>query len=317
MKKTLLALALALAMASPAFAATSNVDIYGNVDFSVENSNVSGDSASTTSRGSYVGMKGSEDLGSGLTAVWQVERGFDATSGVSTSRDTFVGLNGTLGSVKAGVLSMPYRSATRQLEPFANTLADQNNFVGGVDFLSSTFDLRASQGVAYSAPAFHGLSLSAGFTFSDAPAFDQAVGTFDGYSLSGTYARGDIYAAVAYQNMSDVDSLVDGRQDSNALKVGVGYRFGNTKLGLIHEDVRGAVGDRDSWVANVTHSLGKADLKAEYGRVAELGDHAHGVTMGADYNLSKRTSAYALFAHGSEDHGDDVNAYGVGLRHSF
>jgi predicted porin len=317
MKKTLMALALALPLASTAFAATSNVDVYGSVNFAVENSNVSGDSASVTSGGSYVGFKGSEALGGDLSAVWQIEREFDATAGTGFVRDTFVGLTGKLGTVKAGVLSMPYRTATLSLDPFVDTLADQNSFVGGMDFLSSAYDLRADQAISYTAPVFHGLTMSTGFTFSDAPSFGANASSVDSFSMAADYTRGTIYATVAYQNMADVDGMALGRQGSNALKLGAGYGFGNTKLGLIHEEVRGALGERDSWLANVTHTLGNVELKAEYGRVSELGEQPYGWAVGADYDLSKRTSAYALFANGNDGMGDEIRGYGLGLRHSF
>jgi predicted porin len=317
MKKTLLALALALPMASSAFAATSNVDVYGNLNLSLENSNVSGDSASVMSRGSYVGLRGREDLGAGTTAIWQLEQGINPQDGTTVRRDAFIGLNGKLGTGKVGVLSLPYKTSTMNLDPFADTLADQDTFVGGVDFLSSSFDLRASQAVSYVAPAMHGLTLSAGVSFADDISFYSTVASFDGYSLAADYTRGNIYATMAYQNMTDVDGATAGRQDSNAFKMGAGYKIGKTKLGLVREEVRGAVGDRETWAASVSYCLGAATLKAAYNTVDEAGMDAYGFAAGADYRLSKRTTAYALFARGSEDQGDTVKSFGLGLSHGF
>ena len=76
MKKSLIALAIASAVSAPAFAATSNVDIYGKLNFSANFLFDQADSDSDiqfTSNSSRIGFKGSEDLGGGLSAIWQIE----------------------------------------------------------------------------------------------------------------------------------------------------------------------------------------------------------------------------------------------------
>src|SRR5512143_4270427 len=119
MKKSLIALAVASAVSAPAFAATSNVDIYGKLHLSVNflndqcdnkaqcigvntPANVAADgmnNVSISSNASRIGFKGTEDLGGGLAAIWQVETGFNAdgqtsggSSGAWATRNTFVGL---------------------------------------------------------------------------------------------------------------------------------------------------------------------------------------------------------------------------------
>lgn len=318
MKKTIIALAFALPMAAPAFADTANVDIYGTFNVSAEHSTAEGAAGAVESRGSHIGFRGTEDLGGDLTAVWQIERGFDATSGTEEARDTFVGLSSRkFGSVKAGMLSMPYRGATEAMDPFKDTLADLNSVAGQFDILSSSFDARAKQAVSYTAPEFHGLTFSAGMLTTNSVSMNDAANSVDGYSMAANYTRGSIYATVAYQHFSDVFGVETGHKGSNALKVGGGYSFGKVRLGLINEDVRGAVGDRNSWVANAVYDMGPLDLKAQYGRVAEAADHANGFTVGADYTLSKRTVVYALATRADEEDAKSVKALGLGLRHNF
>ena len=99
MQKKLIVLALASAFAAPAFAATSNVDIYGQLDVSVDrvsgiqnqtssgagtgNSNTAWRLSSNTSR---IGLKGSEDLGGGLAAIWQFEQAVNLDNGATSQR---------------------------------------------------------------------------------------------------------------------------------------------------------------------------------------------------------------------------------------
>lgn len=74
MKKTLIALAVATLPA----AAFADVTIYGQIKAGVENVDAGGvNKTNVDDMGSRIGFKGSEDLGNGLKAIWQVESGFD------------------------------------------------------------------------------------------------------------------------------------------------------------------------------------------------------------------------------------------------
>ena len=142
MKKSLIALAIASAVSAPAFAATSNVDIYGVLNMSVNyvDQDVSGtqNSVNVTSSASRIGFKGAEDLGGGLAAIWQIETGFNAdepnstgsSSGQLGNRNTFVGLKGGFGTVLAGNHDTPMKMLGRMVDPFADTLADSRNVLG-------------------------------------------------------------------------------------------------------------------------------------------------------------------------------------------
>ena len=136
MKKSLIALAVAGAFAAPAMAATSNVDVYGLMHFAIEDTNVNGQDLQVTDRVSRIGFKGSEDLGGGLKAIWQIEQQINATNSANTTvttstatittsgghsythnhtasvgngafggaglRNTFIGLSGSFGTVLMG-----------------------------------------------------------------------------------------------------------------------------------------------------------------------------------------------------------------------
>lgn len=110
MKKSLIALSVLAAVAGTA-QAQSSVTIYGVVDMALQHQNT-GDPAGSTlgldsgiQSGSRLGFKGSEDLGGGLKANFQLEMGINADTGSSAQggrafgRQAFVGLSGNFGAV--------------------------------------------------------------------------------------------------------------------------------------------------------------------------------------------------------------------------
>ena len=163
MNKKLIALAVASLISVPAFAAGSEVQLYGMLDAGVDNAtNVGGTSTAPSTNnvgrvsdyGSYFGLKGSEDLSNGLSGIWQIEQGVSVNGGntnnanggasavngsqnafganpYNNQRNTFVGLSSqTAGTVLVGIHDTPYKMSTAQMDPFADTLGDYNGLVG-------------------------------------------------------------------------------------------------------------------------------------------------------------------------------------------
>src|SRR3954453_9055239 len=132
MKKKLVAVAVAGVLGAPlaAHAQTANVTLYGrlNVDFEVvngrtcDNAGVPGTSSTCaagssnptvtrlSSNSSRFGMRGTESLGGGLNAIFQIESSISAdnSGGTLAGRETFVGLQGGWGTVKLGYFLSPY-----------------------------------------------------------------------------------------------------------------------------------------------------------------------------------------------------------------
>lgn len=126
MKKKLLASAIFALCASGATFAQTGLTLYGNVDASVVTANGIGSADERrTSFGegnwapSVWGMRGSEDLGSGMRAHFRLEGGFNAGNGTIAnggttgifSRMANVGLSGSFGSVTAGLNMSPFIAA--------------------------------------------------------------------------------------------------------------------------------------------------------------------------------------------------------------
>ena len=121
MNKKLVALAVAGVLSAPlaAQAQTANVTLYGRVNMTVEAVQVRSQPEGVSepwiyrvnSNSSRLGVRGTESLGGGLNAIFQIESNVSADTGVSGglgNRETFVGLQGGWGTVKLGNFLAPY-----------------------------------------------------------------------------------------------------------------------------------------------------------------------------------------------------------------
>ncbi|MGV8992059.1 MAG: porin [Thiobacillus sp.] len=337
----ILAIAIATAFAAPAFAATSNVDIYGNMHLSVDyldNGNDSGTNVS--SNASSIGFKGSEDLGGGLNAIWQVETQINGDAGSSTSgafnsqRDTFVGLKGGFGTFRLGYFDTPTKQLSRKLDMFNNKIGDSRNLLrgNGTTGGGSAWEERFSNGVRYDTPSFGGFTANVHYSTNQDTTV-TATNNTDAYSVGANYENGPLFVGATYQrnNLSPL-TVINTTGDETNMRLGAGFNMGDLKLVALYsksEDQRGSNGaDRDVWGVGAGYKLGNGEIKAQYykasdedGSVASTGAKMYAV--GYDYNLSKRTQAYVAYSKTKNDsgasfssmsggHGDNLGAAGVG-----
>jgi predicted porin len=184
MNKKLLALAVAGAFVAPAAMAQSNVTIGGKMHFSLDSlkgANAAGNDLTTktnvSSNSSNIYFRGTEDLGNGLSAFWQIQTYFSAggtgnadaafggtRDGVS-SGNTYVGLEGkSWGKVLLGKHEAPFKLLSRKVDLFGDQLGDSRNLVampsggGAMTVSSGGWDLRPNNVIAYGTPNFNGFS---------------------------------------------------------------------------------------------------------------------------------------------------------------
>ena len=256
MKHLILAL---LTTATVAAHAQSNVTIYGAVDATVDvvNANGASNGASrgtfnrVSSNSSFLGFKGSEELGNGLSAIFQLESGvaLDTNGGVPNSgRTSFVGLSSRdYGTVVAGLLSGPTRNAA--------LMVDQNFGNAGPGLVSSivgkpgggagtgTFDTRFSNAIAYISPSFNGLTVTTAYTTGENKSVGNAraanVINTTGYDIGVTYERGRSKTALTHAEVHN--RLSDGAIGTNLdqtkiTRLATVYSFdGGHKLGALVE----------------------------------------------------------------------------------
>jgi predicted porin len=319
MKKSLIALAVAGVVSAPAFAATSNVDVYGVMNIAIQDTDVTGSDMTILDNTSRVGLKGSEDLGGGLKAIWQIESalGGNGTTAIGSgatlgTRNTFVGLAGGFGTVLMGRHDTPYKLGTGSLDIFGDTIGDYNlGRTDGVSLVNNTHDHRNGQALAYISPTVSGFHAAVAIVMSNGEPGSalNTTDTVDAISATAVYANGPLFASLSFQDADAAAPAAD-----TAWKLGVGYTFGDTKVGFVYEDIEDA---RDSWLLNVAHTMGPIVLKAQYGQADVGAADQDAWALGADYNLSKRTAAYVVYATGDNDAGSDVSGWNLGVKHSF
>jgi len=268
MKKNLITLAVASTLAAamvsaPAFADTSNVTVYGVASLSYDLTNNGNASANqVSSNQSRLGLKGSEDLGDGLSAVWQIEQQINIDNSTTNAnsfatRNSFLGLSsGSMGTVLLGRHDTPYKIASRGFDVFADTIADNRSLMGGAGLVNSltpavvttnsdisagaSFDGRQGDVVAYISPAMGGFTGAIAYV---AGAEGATVGTSKGsaWSLAGLYGDGPLSANLGYE-VHDLGSAPGtlgaagfaGLKET-AWKVGAGYTMDAFTINAVYE----------------------------------------------------------------------------------
>lgn len=364
MQKKLIALAVAgLGLNSAAFAQT-NVTIYGVMDLSVESVKASGsvagtDNAATTrisSNSSLIGVKGAEDLGNGLSAIFQIEANLapDTGAGVFTgsTRDTYVGLKSTdWGTIKAGTLTGPTRAlaATVEFSPGWTTNAITSATTGVADS-----DNRMTNAVLYSTNGLldGALTLQAGYSAGARTAVETnpAGGSEQKNVTAGaTYNQGPLYVAYAYLRENNLATITSDKLTFHV--VGAKYTFpSDTTVSALYNrattDLTGGDTKRKAWMLGVNQAFGGVhNVWLQYakrndsdGSLAVADDGAKQFTLGYSYAFSKRTMLHAYYTKltnqsgsasdlavngvGNTDPsgielGEDPSSLGLGLRHTF
>jgi predicted porin len=341
MNKKIIVAAVAAALAVP-MAASADATVYGKVRVASQYANHSEGTADTwgmEDQVSRLGIKGSEDLGDGLKAIYQMEMGVNVGDGFGkpggsafwSQRNSFVGLAGNWGTLLAGRHDTPYKISTGSLDFFGDTAADMDNGYSGlanpnptnpngVDLFSS---VRADGAIAYISPSFSGLTL-AGAVVQTNTALTKDFQ--NAYSLAGLYSNGPWFASLAYENLDKKATV--GTKDDAKWRVGLGVLgMSNFSASAIYEDHTNVLGlnnaDYKSWEIQAAYDFGSNRAKAMYGEYDGkdlLNGFDHNVwAIGLQHNFSKRTDVQVLYRardnKGNNVTNDDV--FALQLDHAF
>jgi predicted porin len=365
MNKKLVALAVAGAFALPPLAAqaqTANVTMYGrlNIDFefvrgktcaaatspvagapgTAAGCNVGLPTESTqnttvnrlSSNSSRWGVRGTESLGGGLNAIFQIESSIngDTNAGNLGGRETFVGLQGSWGKFTAGRFLMPQDD----LHPiFGNAPTLTTSILSTADLWAQGtlnkaqggFDARTGNSLRYDSPNWSGFTAALQYSTRDSSGNADSGDNGDHTSelrhanvIGGNviYANGPWNAGIAFERnkevrgagLKDTDWTVTGAYDFGTIMQGFGLR-----LGLVYERSKyeTPTGDlkRDFWGVSGTIPVGGGKVYLFYGRAgngkggAADGTFVGGLVKGSDtksdqieatysYSLSPRTLLY-------------------------
>lgn len=358
MKKTLIALTLA---ALPV-ASMAEVTLFGTIKGGAEFTKVKGVKNTVTNLNDWdssIGFKGEEDLGNGLKAIWQLQSkaSIDSKSGRNGQRNTltsFIGLDaGTFGKVRAGNLP----DAIKDMGDL--NLDDSGHGVRALDHHWERTGSRHTA-VRYDTANFGGFSANVLYSPEDNQRYDQAraagvVGDLDGFEqvagVVDTVTRNTALASVGlnysiagffvkYGLVHQIDKR--GVYNSNVQRIIGGYDANNLFVGLGYQYTRGfdAEAYKTSELAlSAAYRIGNVVPRLMY--VHGFKEKAQGgtvpnskydqVVLGADYDLSKRTTVIASLGWMKEGankankfvvgdgtkNTDQAYSFGLGLRHKF
>ena len=191
--------------------------------------------------GNRWGLKGSEDLGNGLRAVFQLESGFNLGTGNSAQGGRLFGRHATVGLAGDSWGQLDFGRQTNiaskyfgSIDPFG-TAFDQAN-LGGV--ISAANTARYDNMVMYQTPNFSGFQFGVGYSFNVNGDQTPKVNGVDSNKAAWTtglrYANGPINVALTYDQFKDKAPMVTNGGDVTAKSWNLGgtYDFEVVKLHL-------------------------------------------------------------------------------------
>jgi len=351
MQKKLIAIVVAAAFA-PAVAAadTGNVNVYGRLHASVDSID-NGDASQNSSlfvntNSSRFGVRGSEDLGGGTSAIFQIEsnvnltgtgiggNGGGTTGAGNTSqsgnygafggqvRDTFVGLSGGLGKIQIGRLPQENHWVYEM-----NLFADQPGDLGN---MTSPIGGRSDGEILYTTPTFQGFTANGQFYPASSHAgdgtFGSTAGTKNGWGTKINYNAMGVNASFNYLNRNNGTTAL-----YQPIVFSASYDFGAGLIGAQYmRDKREVIVTNVTAKRNIFNVGGlyrvtpAVSIKGQFSKagdvtganagtlVAGANTGARMTALGVDYSFSKRTTAYLGYARTDNDSAASVGVAGNG-----
>lgn len=329
---------------------TSSVEVFGTVDTYVGEAKVGPRSSKRLDDGglaaSRLGFRASEDLGDGLRANVMLEGGVATDTGSGTvpgpgfafTRQSYIGLTGRWGGVELGRMYTPMFYALFRADNFGvNAIFSPINLVGATDGQSgmAPFAARASNMLRYRTPAgqdwFGDIAFAPG---------ESAGRSGDLWGATFGYSKGPLYVGWGLQKAKSGSAAapVAAPVTSTYQTLGASIQLPLAKLaGMVIRSSADAPGVPRAQLLNLNASVPMGGLSTLVVGVTErkVSGSARSQlawTLGADYNLSKRTALYIrwldLNNRGNAsaslaglavtpNSGEDLRLRAIGIRHAF
>ena len=339
MKKSLLALAVLGVFAGTALA-QSSVTLFGTVDVSMESvttKSAAGVSLTDKRLGnnrqgtSQLSVRGVEDLGGGLTALFLWEGDFDATQQATNHQagaqggEVYVGLNGRFGKFLMGSPNSPTLIAQANRQPFGTKLGSGFSPSGGSrgEELGS-LQVRQNNAIRYDTPNFGGFVASIDAADANSNPTKGRV-----YDLGLTYASGPLQAFLTYYKATNGnDKLVTLTGSYNFGPAIVMVGFHKETASYIPSAAGGLNGSSNG--ANIGAKIlvsGNLNLLFNYAKLDDksaLNNDRRIVAFGPQYVLSARSTIYGRYVRETVDNlpvasaiNKSTTAWLMGLQHNF
>lgn len=338
MKKNIIALAVASAIAAPVAMADAPT-VYGQIYMSVDNLTDAG--TTVNSHSSRFGIKGSNDLGNGLKAVYKLEFGVDTTTTAKadiSGRNAYVGLAGGFGTVLMGRHDTPFKMAQGSdmfNDATKKGYGDNKPMAGGLGI--SGGEVRADNVLAYVSPSFGGVKIvaagvSAGNndggnqTYAGAKKDNALTNAVSIAAMYGSKKKG-LYLAAAYNSFDKKMTTVSNGTDSpTETRVVAQYSVAGLMANAMYQNF-----DKEKTTAqngsniqvNVGYKMGNLMPKLKYSMVdykdkAMKDGNAFG--LGVNYAMAKNTTAmldYVSYDKNTSQIGKSSSLISVGIVTKF
>ena len=256
---------------------------------------------------SRLGLRGTQALeGAPFEVVYQVEFEVQADDGdkggrTLTERNTFLGVKGDFGTLRAGKFDSPLKVSQNRIDLFNDLDPDMNNSI-------TDNDQRPSNITAYTSPKLGAFTLE----LAAISAEDDAAK--DGVSSAVRFEQNGLYIAAAFdKNVA--------AQNRDAGRIVVQYTFASWQIGglLEREDTEGedAV---DGWLLSGQYALSKWRFKAQTGRSDIIAEDTESYALGVDYVFSQQFKTFSFVSNSQYDEGagEQSNGYfAVGAEYRF
>ena len=353
-----------LALACAGAYAQSSVTLYGVVDLYA--GVAKGGSVSQTrindggNVASQIGFRGSEDLGGGMKAIFTMEAGVSPDTGAGNvpatgaaagsfgfTRQAYAGLTGGFGSVTMGRQYTPIFRTTHRVDPLgANSVFGTNILWGQIEGqgtgagAANTFQAwaaRSENSIMYSSPTSS--PIQGTLMYAPGEQAGNSGGNYLGASLS--YNAPGLFVGYGYQSKKNVVAnpntstghILAASYEPGPFRIGASYGFqksdvtGAAKATILN--IHGAYNFSDT--STVILSIGRRDVSG--GTPAAVNDADNtAITLGYNYNMSKRTTLYARYMRvsnggtslvslgqvtGATAADNDISLLGLGITHRF
>ncbi|MCW9014717.1 MAG: porin [Gammaproteobacteria bacterium] len=323
MKKRFLAIAIAAGLTSP-LAAQADATVYGIVHMSVgtQDTGTSGvDNWTVESHASRLGVKGSEDLGDGLSAVYKLEYGVNpdgngADDDGITRRNQYVGLKGGFGEVRVGRHDTPLKMAQGKFDQFNDTKAD----IQGTLSISQG-ENRVDNAIAY-INKFGDITLGVALVPGEGNGTTGGDGPADTTSIAAMYSAGPVFASLAMDSYDDTGAAAG--QTDGLMRLVATYTMGKMQFGFLmeNESANGGVAEKDVMGLSFGMGMGKNKAKFQYMTGDDDAIETTQMSVGYDVGLSKRSTAYVMYTDGDSENTAgtttaEYTALRVGVQHKF
>jgi predicted porin len=324
MKKSIIATAVAAGVLATG-AAQASPTVYGILHLSIDTFSdahygpggsgdlLVPDEPEMKSNTSAIGVKGSEDLGGGLKAIYKAEFRIDPFSGDPSGgslqrRDVWVGLKGGWGKVAVGTMSSNYKQMGGKIDPFYRTVAEGRGILNMQSELhagaGNDGQGRSTQTLQYTTPKMAGIEIVLNTTLSAAgsdctdPGVAATAGCDETIGIGARWSNKNWLLYVDYidpnaQGTGAFGSPATGQfLDESAAKVGGKWSNDAFQVSAQYEMTEDQLGG-DYMFLNGLWNINKANaVTVSYGQQDKI---SSAYAIGYVFSMSKQTNVYAAW----------------------